>query len=126
MLPQRRMSFLTHTHTHTHTHTEWGRIMCACVGRAGGGGGCQNDILHWVNTPTLDSCFGLVGHHQQGAECDSVESQPLNILVYAQPLACECKLRKITTLACAVTMTTRNHKTSEKLLPTVCVGGGGW
>ena len=34
---------------------------------------CQNDSLHWVNTPTLDSCFGLVGHHQQGAECDPVE-----------------------------------------------------
>ena len=35
--------------------------VCVCV--------CQNDILHWVNTPTLDSCFGLVGHHQQGAVC---------------------------------------------------------
>ena len=79
---------------------------------------CQNDILHWVNTPTLDSCFGLVGHHQQGAECDPVESQPLNIKAYAQPLACGCKLSKITTLACAVTMTTSDHKTREKLLPT--------
>ena len=29
---------------------------------------CQNDNLHWVNTPTLDSYFGLVG--QEGAECD--------------------------------------------------------
>ena len=47
---------------------------------------CQNYILHWVNTPTLDSCFGLVGHHQQGAECDPLESQPLNIMAYAQPL----------------------------------------
>ena len=71
---------------------------------------CQNDSLHWVNTPTLDSCFGLVGHHQQGAECDPVESQPLNIRAYAQPLACGCKLSKITTLACAVTMTTSDHK----------------
>ena len=84
--------------------------MCVCV--------CQNDILHWVNTPTLDSCFGLVGHHQQGAECDPLESQPLNIRAYAQPLACGCKLSKITTLACAVTMTTSDHKTREKLLPT--------
>ena len=79
---------------------------------------CQNDILHWVNTATLDSCFGLVGHQQQGAECDPVESQPLNIKAYAQPLACGCKLSKITTLACAVTMTTNDHKTGEKLLPT--------
>ena len=84
--------------------------VCACV--------CKNDSLHWVNTPTLDSCFGLVGHHQQGAECDPVESQPLNIRAYAQPLACGCKLSKITTLACAVTMTTSDHKTREKLLPT--------
>ena len=84
----------------------------ACVGV------CQNDILHWVNTPTLDSCFGLVGHHQQGAECDPLESQPLNIRAYAQPPACGCKLSKITTLACAVTMTTSDHKTREKLLPT--------
>ena len=84
--------------------------VCVCV--------CQNDSLHWVNTPTLDSCFGLVGHHQQGAECDPVESQPLNIRAYAQPLACGCKLSKITTLACAVTMTTSDHKTREKLLPT--------
>ena len=79
---------------------------------------CQKDSLHWVNTPTLDSCFGLVGHHQQGAECDPVESQPLNIRAYAQPLACGCKLSKITTLACAVTMTTSDHKTREKLWPT--------
>ena len=78
---------------------------------------CQNDILHWVNTPTLESCFGLVGHHQQGAECDQLESQPLNIRAYAQPLTCVCKLSKITTLACAVTMTTSDHKTREKLLP---------
>ena len=78
--------------------------MCVCVCL------CQNDILHWVNTPTLDSCFGLVGHHQQGAECDPVESHPLNIMAYAQPLACGCKLSKITPLACAVTMTTNNHK----------------
>ena len=84
--------------------------VCVCV--------CQNDILHWVNTPTMDSCFGLVGHHQQGAECDPVESQPLNIMAYAQPLACGCKLSKITPLACAVTMTTSDHKTREKLLPT--------
>ena len=33
-----------------------------------------------------------------------MESQPLNIKAYAQPLACGCKLSKITTLACAVTM----------------------
>ena len=79
---------------------------------------CQNDILHWVNTPILDSCFGLVGHHQQGAECDPVKSQPLNIMAYAQLLACGCTLSKITTLACAVTMTTSDHKTREKLLPT--------
>ena len=46
--------------------------VCVCVSK--------NDILHWVNTPTLDTCFGLVGHHQQGAECDPVESQPLNIV----------------------------------------------
>ena len=32
----------------------------------------QNSILRWVNTPTLDSCFGFVGHHQHGAECDPV------------------------------------------------------
>ena len=84
--------------------------VCVCV--------CQNDILHWVNTPTLDSCFGLVGHHQQGAECDPLESQPLNIRAHAQPPACGCKLSKITTLACAVIMTTSDHKTREKLLPT--------
>ena len=77
----------------------------------------QNDIVHWVNTPTLDSCFGLVGHHQQDAECYPVESQSLNIMAYAQPLACGCKLSKITSLACAVTMTTSDHKTREKLLP---------
>ena len=56
--------------------------VCVCVCM------CQNDILHWVNTPTLDSCFGLVGHHKQGAECDPVESQYLNIRAYTQPLAC--------------------------------------
>ena len=49
---------------------------------------CQDDILDWVNTSTLDNCFGLVGHHQQGAECDLLESQPLNIVAYAQPLTC--------------------------------------
>ena len=47
--------------------------VCACVCV------CQNDILHFVNTPTLDGCFGLVGHHQQGAECDPVESQTMII-----------------------------------------------
>ena len=61
-----------------------------------------------------------MGHHQQGAECDPLESQPLNIRAYAQLLACGCKLSKITTLACAVTMTTSDHKTREKLLP-VCM-----
>ena len=94
--------------------------MCVCV--------CQNDILHRVNTPTLDSCFGLVGHHQQGAECDPVESQPLSIRAYAQPLACGCKLSKITTLACAVTMTTSDHKTvcmRACVCASVCVCGGG-
>ena len=50
----------------------------------------KNDILHWVNTPTLNSCFGLVGHHQQGAVCEPLESQPLNITANAQPLACVC------------------------------------
>ena len=35
----------------------------------------------------------------------------------AEGLACGCKLSKITTLACAVTMTTGDHKTREKLLP---------
>ena len=67
-------------------------VRCVSV-RCGGGGGvrarvcvCQNDILDWVNTPTLDNCFGLVGHHQQGAECDLLESQPLNIVANAQPL----------------------------------------
>ena len=84
--------------------------VCVCV--------CKNDILHWVSTPTLDSCFGLVGHHQQGAECDPLESQPLYIMAYAQPLACGCKLSKITTLAFAVTMTTSDNKTS------VCVSTG--
>ena len=83
--------------------------VCVCV--------CQNDNLHRVNTPALDSCFGLIGHHQQGAECDPVQSQPLNIRAYAQPLSCGCKLSKITPLACAVTMTTSHHKTREKLLP---------
>ena len=34
-----------------------------------------------------------------------MESQPLNIRAYAQPLACGCKLSKITTLACAVCVT---------------------
>ena len=33
----------------------------------------------------------------------------------AQTLACGCKLSKITTLACAVTMTTSHHKTRVKL-----------
>ena len=47
-----------------------------------------------------------------------MESQPLNIRAYAQPFAFGCKLSKITTLACAVTMTTSDHKTREKLLPT--------
>ena len=79
---------------------------------------CQNDILHWVNTLTLDSCFGLVGHHQQGAECDPVEGQPLNLRTCAQPLACRWKLSKISTLACVVTMTTSENETREKLLPT--------
>ena len=58
-------------------------VVCVCVCMCL----CQNDILDWVN-PTLDSCFGLVGHHQQGAECDLLESQPLNIVAYAQPLTC--------------------------------------
>ena len=69
--------------------------VCVCVSVRCGGGGvcarvcvCQNDILDWVNTPSLDNCFGLVGHHQQGAECDLLESQPLNIVAYAQPLTC--------------------------------------
>ena len=53
-----------------------------------------------------------LGHHQKGAECDPVESQPLNIMAYAQPLACGRKLSKITPLACAVTMTTSDHKTN--------------
>ena len=34
-------------------------------------------------------------------------------------LACRCKLSKITTLACAITMTTSNHKTRAELL-TMC------
>ena len=38
---------------------------------------CQNDNLHWVNTPTLDSCFGLVGHHQQGAPGNPLAVQRL-------------------------------------------------
>ena len=48
------------------------RVACvrACVCK-------KNDFLQLVNTPTLDSCFGLVGHHQQGAECDP-------------PLVCVC------------------------------------
>ena len=56
-------------------------------------------------------------HHRQGVECDPLESQPLNIRAHAQPRACGCKLSKIATLACAVTMTVSDHKTREKLLP---------
>ena len=73
---------------------------------------CQNDILHWVNTPTLDRCFGLVGHHQQGAECDPVESQPLKIRAYAQSLACGCKLSKITSCVC------HNEKSARQMAST--------
>ena len=93
-----------------HLHQVRSHCVCVCVCVCV----CQNDILHWVNTPTLDSCSRLVGHHRQGAECDPVESQPLNIRVYAQPLACGCKLSKITTLACAVTMTVCHN---EKKVP---------
>ena len=57
--------------------------MCVCVRACACECVCQNYILHWVNTPTLDSCFSLLGHHQQGAECDPQESQPLNIMADA-------------------------------------------
>ena len=30
----------------------------------------KNDSLIWVNTSTLDSCFGVVGHYKQGVECE--------------------------------------------------------
>ena len=68
---------------------------CVCM--------CQrNDILHWDNTPTLDSCFGLVGHHQQGAECEPLESKPLNIMANAEPLAvCVCVCVCVCACACA-------------------------
>ena len=45
--------------------------LCVCAKK-------KNDTLHWVNTPTLDNCFGLLGQHQQGAECEPLQSQPLN------------------------------------------------
>ena len=61
----------------------------------------KNDILHWVNTPTQDSCFGVVGHHQRGVECEPLESQAFNIIASAEPLG-GCKLSRVSTLACAI------------------------
>ena len=61
--------------------------------------------------------FWPLGYHQEGAEREPLEGEPLNIKAYAQTLACGCKLSKITTLACAITMTTSDHKTRVKLLP---------
>ena len=53
--------------------------------RGGGGGGCENDILHWVTIPV----FGP--SDEQGAECQALESLPLNIIVNAQhPCLCVC------------------------------------
>ena len=46
--------------------------MCVCVFV------CQSDILHWVTTqPGHVSAFGP---HQQSAECEPLESLPLNII----------------------------------------------
>ena len=42
----------------------------------------------------------------------------VNLFANAQSLACGCKPSKITTLACAVTTATSDHKTREKFLPT--------
>ena len=52
--------------------------------------------------------------HQQGAECEPLEGEPLNIIANAQALACGCKSSKITTLACAVTIPS-DHKKREAL-----------